>query len=171
MIIVETNVTPKMTEVKANLKRSLERSEHTVSKRPKYNVGGTIYDAMLAPLSPVTTLPVTSTTCLSVSQTIKSDPDLQRDFIELVNLGKKSKLEHFLSENVESININQYCSEGLTPLQRVCQDGGEGSTDVAKVLVRYGADVRLTSRDGWSAVHMATFSGNSTLMLFLLGCR
>lgn len=159
-----------ITDVKANLKRSLERTDHS-SKRPKYTVTGTIYDAMLAPLSPVTTLPVTSHTCLSVLPTIKSDPDVQSDFIELVSLGKKAKLEKFLSENVESININQYCSEGLTPLQRVCQDGGEGSVEVAKVLVRYGADVRLTSRDGWSPVHMSTFSGNSALMLFLLGCR
>merc|ERR1712038_449371 len=42
---------------------------------------------------------------------------------------------------------------------------------LARLLVRFGADTRLSSRDGWSPVHMASFSGNTTLLLFLLSCR
>ena len=168
MIVVES---PQRISVKSSLKRSLDNTTSSgsdkchVVKKPRYS--GTIYEAMLAPLSPVTTLPI-QTIC---SNSVKGDPDLHNDFLDLVSIGKKTKLEKFLEINAESINLNQYSSDGLTPLQRVAQDGGEGSADVAKVLVRYGADTRITSRDGWSAVHMATFSGNSQLLMFLLSCR
>jgi ankyrin repeat protein len=58
-------------------------------------------------------------------------------------------------------------------LQRLCQAGGGGAcvAAAAKLLVRYGADVRLTSRDGWSPLHMASFAGNTELLLYLLSCR
>ena len=91
--------------------------------------------------------------------------------MDLVTIGKKAKLEKFLEVNAEFLNVNQYSTDGLTPLQMVAQEGGEGSADIAKLLVRFGADTRITSRDGWSAMHMATFSGNSQLLMFLLSCR
>ena len=130
---------------------------------------GTIYEAMLPPISPVTTLPIKTI----FKNPRKCDPELQADFLDLVVLGKRTKLEKFLEENIESININQYNTEGLTPLQMVAQDPGsaEAGSEVGELLVKYGADTRLTSRDGWSAVHMATFSGNTRLMMFLLSCR
>ena len=80
-------------------------------------------------------------------------------------------MESWLEEHHECVNLNLYSSEGLTPLQEVCQEGGEGSTELARLLVRFGADTRLSSRDGWSPVHMASFSGNTNLLLFLLSCR
>lgn len=168
MIVVDS---PQSLAVKTSLKRSLERdsSQHSekVTKRPKYV--GTIYEAMLAPISPVTTLPIKTI----FKNPRKCDPELQADFLDLVVLGKRTKLEKFLEENIESININQYNTEGLTPLQMVAQDPGsvEAGSEVGELLVKYGADTRLTSRDGWSAVHMATFSGNTRLMMFLLSCR
>lgn len=166
MIVVDT---PQRISVKSSLKRSLERDSHSpserVNKKPKYV--GTIYEAMLAPISPVTTLPIQTV----YKPSVKCDPSVQTDFLDLVSLGKKSKLERFLRDNVESININQYNEDGLTPLQTVAQDGGEESADIGELLVKYGADTRLTSRDGWSAVHMATFSGNTRLMMYLLTCR
>lgn len=168
MIAVDS---PQRLAVKTSLKRSLERdsSQHSekVAKRPKYV--GTIYEAMLAPISPVTTLPIKTI----FNNPRKCDPELQADFLDLVVLGKRTKLEKFLENNSESININQYNSDGLTPLQMVAQDPGsvEAGSEVGELLVKYGADTRLTSRDGWSAVHMATFSGNTRLMMFLLSCR
>ena len=80
-------------------------------------------------------------------------------------------MESWLEEHHECVNLNLYSADGLTPLQEVCQEGGEGSTELARLLVRFGADTRLSSRDGWSPVHMASFSGNTTLLLFLLSCR
>ena len=168
MIVVDS---PQRLAVKTSLKRALERdSSHPsdkVAKRPKYV--GTIYEAMLAPISPVTTLPIKTV----FNNPGKCDPDLQADFLDLVALGKRTKLEKFLENNIESININQYNGDGLTPLQMVAQDPGaaEAGLEVGELLVRYGADTRLTSRDGWSPVHMATFSGNTRLMMFLLSCR
>ena len=167
MIVVETQ--HRLTAKTAG-KRSLERDSVTNcdkmgAKKPKYC--GTIYEAMLAPISPVTTLPIKTV----YKSQVKCDPHLQADFLDLVTIGKRAKLQRFLEENVESININQYNSEGLTPLQTVAQEGGETSADIGELLVRFGADVRMTSRDGWSAVHMATFSGNTRLMMFLLKCR
>ena len=165
-----------MASVKTSLKRSLERdaashnpaSERVTAKRPKYC--GTIYEAMLAPISPVTTLPVPAL----LRHPGNCDPELQADFLDLVTLGKRAKLERFLEEHSASININQHGQDGLTPLQRVAQDtesSPAAAAEVGELLVRYGADTRLTSRDGWSAVHMATFSGNTRLMMFLLSCR
>ena len=168
MIVVDS---PQRLSVKSSLKRSLERdssatnSDKLSSKRPKYC--GTIYEAMLAPISPVTTLPIHTV----YKNSVKCEPEIQNDFLDLVTLGKRAKLEKFLEENIDNININQYNKDGLTPLQTVAQEGGETSADIGELLVRYGADTRLTSRDGWSAVHMATFSGNTRLMMFLLSCR
>ena len=167
MIVVDS---PQRLSVKSSLKRSLERDSSNknsdkLTKRPKYC--GTIYEAMLAPISPVTTLPIHTV----YKNSVKCEPEIQNDFLDLVALGKRAKLEKFLEENIDSININQYNKDGLTPLQTVAQEGGETSADIGELLVRYGADTRLTSRDGWSAVHMATFSGNTRLMMFLLTCR
>ena len=167
MIVVDS---PQRLSVKSSLKRSLERdslntNSDKLTKRPKYC--GTIYEAMLAPISPVTTLPIHTV----YKNSVKCEPEIQNDFLDLVALGKRAKLEKFLEENIDSININQYNKDGLTPLQTVAQEGGETSADIGELLVRYGADTRLTSRDGWSAVHMATFSGNTRLMMFLLTCR
>ena len=163
--------TPAVT-VRSSLKRSLERDSTAVAekagKKPKHC--GTIYESLLAPLSPATTLPVRQL-APRPAPAPNTDPDLQADFLDLVTIGKPAKLERFLESHAESVNLNQYSGEGLTPLQAVCGAGGAAALELARLLVRYGADTRLTSRDGWSPVHMATFSGNTALMLYLLQCR
>ena len=154
--------------VKAGLKRSLDRETGLVQEKKKPRYVGTIYEAMLAPLAPCTTLPLTR---LPPRTQPQGDPRLQDDLNDLVRLGKREEVEEWLDENSHKVNLNLYSVEGLTPLQEVCQEGGEGSMELARLLVRYGADTRLASRDGWSLVHMASFSGNSSLLLFLLSCR
>merc|ERR1712026_106528 len=142
MIVVDTH---QRLPAKTGGKRSLERdsvASDKMVKKPKYC--GTIYEAMLAPISPVTTLPIKTV----YKSQVKCDPDLQADFLDLVSLGKRAKLERFLEDNLESININQYNSEGLTPLQTVAQEGGETSADIGELLVRFGADVRMTPGTG-----------------------
>lgn len=170
MLMVETSPA-RLGNVKASLKRSIDRDSLLVQeagkvKKPRY--AGTIYEAMLAPLAPATTL---STPRPRPPPQPRGDPGLQADLADLVKLGKKEKMETWLEEHHECVNLNIYSAEGLTPLQEVCQEGGEGSTELARLLVRFGADTRLSSRDGWSPVHMASFSGNTTLLLFLLSCR
>ena len=86
---------------------------------------------------------------------------------------KNHELNEFLAENSDKININEYGEDGVTPLQRLCQNGGASidAAEVAAILVRFGADPRLTSRDGWSAFHMASFSGNLKLLRYLMSVR
>jgi hypothetical protein len=169
MLLVETAPEPRLHgPVKGALKRGIESRESlqeaAKAKRPRY--AGTIYEAMLAPLAPATTPAPRRPPAQP-----RGDPALQADLASLVRLSKRAPLEEWLEEHAECVNLNLYSSEGLTPLQEVCQEGGEGSAELARLLVRFGADTRMASRDGWSPVHMASFSGNSALLLFLLSCR
>ncbi len=139
------------------------------SKIPRHV--GTIYEERLAPLSPATALPVrTNTTAVSASRLRqRPDSDAQDRLLGLVLAADEVALESFLEAHAQSVDINQYdAAEGVTPLQRLCQEGGP--VGMARLLVRYGADVRLTSRDGWSPLHMASVSGNHQLLLYLLRC-
>ena len=159
-----------------------DSSGYTISppsaKIPKYV--GTIYEQRLAPLSPVITLPVPyvnrhgvqpsvpANTTFAKQKMSSVDSSYQNKFMKLVQSGDSNQLDQFLEENGKLIDINRYNEDGVTPIQLVCQDGG--SAAVAKVLVRYGADLRMTSRDGWTALHMATFSGSFALMTFIRNC-
>lgn len=171
MLLVETSPAgpeQRLQGVKASLKRSLEREslvqEAARVKRPRYV--GTIYEAMLAPLATATTVPAPRP-----APQPRGDPALQADLAHLVRLGKRDEMEEWLEEHAECVNLNVYSAEGLTPLQEVCQGGGEAAAGLARLLVRFGADTRLATRDGWSTIHLASFSGNSQLLLFLLSCR
>ena len=138
--------------------------EEPMSKVPRYI--GTIYEERLAPLSPVTSLPVP--VYVGAGHGNSKNNILQVKLLELINLGEETVLDEFLEENGKHVDINQYSEDGVTPLQLVCQEGRKVS--IARVLVKYGADLKLTSRDGWSPIHMATFSGNLQLMNFIRNC-
>ena len=151
---------------KLSLKRKVEDMHgSSPTKKPCYH-RGTIYEAMLSPLIPSQTLPIQTTFCHTTSK--KINPVLQAQLSSLIALANEAKLKAFLQENSDKIDINQYGEDGVTPLQRVCQAGGE--VGLVRLLIRYGANARLTSRDGWSVIHMATYSGNTSLMLYLLSC-
>ena len=145
--------------------RDSECEEEPVSKVPRYI--GTIYEARLAPLSPVTSIPVPSYVGPVVRPRL-GDNQLQQKMLALILRGDQEVLDQFLEENGKYVDVNQYCEDGVTPFQRICQDGG--SVDLARVLVKYGADLRMTSRDGWSPLHMAAFSGNYKLISFIRNC-
>jgi len=138
----------------------------TYAKKPCYR--GTIYEAMLSPLPSAVTLPVHTRVCQPSAKRV--DATLQSRLTGLtggqLQAADEAELRAFLVKHSDRIDINQYGEDGVTPLQRVCQSGGDVA--VVRTLIGYGADARLTSRDGWSAVHMATFSGNTSLMMYLL---
>ena len=140
-----------------------DTEEEPVSKVPRYV--GTIYEQRLAPLSPVTSLPVPAVVGMTRP---RPNSRLQDRLRALIEDGEVAALDDFLEENGKHVDVNQYDEDGVTPLQRLCQDGGQVA--VARVLLKYGADLRLTSRDGWSPLHMATFSGNLKLLIFLRNC-
>ena len=148
---------------------------------------------MLQPLSPVTTFPPCNITNDPGSSTSKQKPitwdvQLQQEFNMLLNesiplanddqnsqisssatqMNSARKVEDFLINHCKSIDINRYNEEGQTPLQRCCL---EGNIQLAKLLVKFGAKSKITTRDGFTTLHIAAFSGQSQMMLFILNQR
>ena len=136
------------------------------SKVPKF---ANKYEEMLQPLSPVTTLP-----CEVVSPRpsrghgIARDEKLQNEFNTVIESRDVEKVEVFLAKHSTEINVNQYNEEGRTSLQQCCV---EGNLALVKVLVKYGADHLITTREGYPTVHLATFANNSDLLMYILNLR
>ena len=154
------------------LKRSNSDSDMKVanlnSKQPRF---ATKYDEMLQPLSPVTTLPVETKQAISIHKTHKSsfDAKLQRQFHNLMGFASNvNDIEDFLTKHSENVDLNEYNEEGRTALQQSCF---EGNLQLAQVLVRFGADSRLTTREGFSALHIAAFSGHSDVLLYIMSLK
>jgi len=63
------------------------------------------------------------------------------------------------------VNIDVFASDGLTALHRCCR---AGNLELVKLLVSYGADVRLATRDGWTPLHIAVGAGHQQVVRFLL---
>jgi hypothetical protein len=188
MIIIQTPAELNQKVNGGSLKRRLEAiseaSSHSSPPAAKkklsagggsscHHLHGTIYEARLGPLSPATTLPPPASTNTRLSGPRPApaavDRRLQAKLLQLLEDPMVEDLVAFLEEHAHRVDMNQYGEDGVTPLQRLCQAGGP--VGVARLLVRYGADVRLTSRDGWSPLHMASFAGNTSLILYLLSCR
>ena len=154
------------------LKRSNSDRDMKVSslnnKQPRF---ATKYDEMLKPLSPVTTLPVETKQGLSILKTHKSsyDVQLQRQFQNLMGIASNVvDIEEFLAKHSENVDLNAYNDEGRTALQQSCF---EGNLRLAQVLVRFGADSRLTTREGFSALHIAAFAGHSDVLLYIMSLK
>ena len=168
--------TPSEINKKLALKRKADEHRNYITsvnnKRPCYR--GTIYESRLLPMPPSTVLPVYSPVYRPAvdRHTASVDESMQAKLLTLLDdtATKTHDLKEFLAENSDKININQYGEDGVTPLHRLCQTGS-GDVEVAATLIRFGADPRLTSRDGWSAFHMASFSGNIKLMRYLMSIR
>ena len=137
-----------------------------VNKKPKF---ATKYDEMLQPLSPMTYLPVESLMLPPTTHRPNFNQASQKQFRSLLESNvKSSEIESFLCENSEKIDINEYNSEGRTALHQSCFDG---NLPMAKVLVRFGANAKLTTRDGFSLLHIAAFTGHSNIMFYILSLR
>ena len=82
--------------------------------------------------------------------------------------GSEEDLDRLLSHHSEKIDINRYGCDGRTPLQDLCS---RGMLPHVKLLVAYGADTRRRTREGWSTLHIAAFSGNTELLSYILQCN
>ncbi|XP_023321714.1 notch-regulated ankyrin repeat-containing protein B [Eurytemora carolleeae] len=126
-----------------------------------------IYEERLEPLYPART----DTTLLRPmpKSTHRSEYDsvLQKKFDILVEQRNYQELEDLLRSSSHCININQYDSVGQTPLQSFCMSG---DLNLVQLMVRYGADTQLSSRDGWSTLHYASYSGVQEVLLCVLRC-
>ena len=137
-----------------------------VNRKPRFP---TIYHEALQPLLPVTTLPVPSTAPVNLSGNPKVCAVLQEQFLNLLRISDLSEIESFLKEHSENMDLNHCVNEwGELPLHEACV---RGDLSLAKLLIQFGADHRLTNRDGFSPLHLASFSGNPQLINFVINLR
>ena len=79
-----------------------------------------------------------------------------------------SQLRVLLDELRTSVDVNGYNCDGQTALHQSCLSG---NLDLVKLLVTFGADVRLANRDGWSALHIAAWKGHRDIALYLINAN
>ena len=167
-------------------------TSHNTFSNPQVNSSRlkfpTKYHEMLQPLSPVTTLPVEEVIRRPLpnkTHITEHDVQLQQQFHSLVDnattcqvsktttnnentllSSRVNSLEDFLVHHSENIDVNQYNTDGQTALQQSCL---AGNLPLVKLLVRFGANMKLTTREGFSILHIAAFSGHSDLLTFVMG--
>jgi len=91
-----------------------------------------------------------------------------KDFLLAVRDGNMDELERLLETKDGKINVNVYDKEGQTALHQSCLDG---NLELVKLLVRFGADVKLANRDGWNALHIAAYGGHQDIALYLISAN
>lgn len=79
--------------------------------------------------------------------------------------GDPGELQQILQRWEGTVNVNLFDHDGQTALHQSCIDG---NLELVKLLVKFGADVRLANRDGWSAMHIAAYGGHRDIALYLI---
>ncbi|XP_038045880.1 notch-regulated ankyrin repeat-containing protein-like [Patiria miniata] len=93
----------------------------------------------------------------------------QRSFHDAVRRGDPKELTRLLSGALNgTFNVNVFDGEGQTPLH---QSVLIGDLELVKLLVQFGADVRLANKDGWNALHIAAYGGHDDIVLYLIRRR
>ena len=107
------------------------------------------------------------------------DEALQAAFRGAADAGDSAEVARLLrSAGAGGVDIDRYGADGRTPLLRACaaaaaEDSSADrrkSLDLVRLLVDHGADVRLRTREGWSALHVASFGGCPELVSYLIRC-
>ena len=137
-------------------------SRSFVNKKPKFP---TRYHEMLQPLSPVTMLPVKIHQEVNAPQKPGVNAERQEEFLKLMRTCDAEEVEVFLRAHSENIDINKFSEEGETALHTACH---EGNVSCAEILLRFGANPRITTRNGFSIVHLASFSGSAETLAFAI---
>jgi ankyrin repeat protein len=78
------------------------------------------------------------------------------------------KIECFLRQHSENIDINRFNVDGQTALHEACQ---LGNVACVKTLLLFGANPILTNRDGFSILHLSAFSGNPELLSIAMNLK
>ncbi|XP_041908712.1 notch-regulated ankyrin repeat-containing protein [Corvus kubaryi] len=82
------------------------------------------------------------------------------------DIGNTKELQSLLQNMTNcEFNVNSFGPEGQTALHQSVIDG---NLELVKLLVKFGADIRLANRDGWSALHIAAFGGHQDIVLYLI---
>ncbi|XP_019720312.1 notch-regulated ankyrin repeat-containing protein A isoform X1 [Hippocampus comes] len=115
--------------------------------------------------APSLPLPLSSNAAMSQAD-VSTCSAPQRVFQEAVKRGNTKEL-HSLLQNMTNceFNVNSFGPEGQTALHQSVIDG---NLELVKLLVKFGADIRLANREGWSALHIAAFGGHQDIVLYLI---
>lgn len=89
----------------------------------------------------------------------------QRGFLDAVRNGDTVELKKILESREGKVNVNSFDNEGQTALHQSCMNG---NLKLVKLLVKFGADIRLANSDGWNPLHIAAYSGHQDITLYLL---
>ena len=141
------------------------RQHQFVNKKPKFQ---TKYHAALQPLSPCTTLSVRSSRPAPPPANRVINVQRQEEFHKLMRGCDIDKIETFLRAHSENIDINKFSEAGETALHSACQ---EGNVVCAKVLLKFGANPRLSTRSGFSLFHLAAFAGSPEILSLVTEVR
>ena len=88
-------------------------------------------------------------------------------FHEAVRLENYTELARLLRASPPArLDVNIFDRHGQTPLH---QSVLKGNLEMVKLLVHCGADVALANRDGWNAVHIASYRGYYDIAHYLIG--
>nr|ACO13113.1 Notch-regulated ankyrin repeat-containing protein B [Lepeophtheirus salmonis] len=143
--------------------RSSRSSNPYVNKKPRF---ANIYEERLQPLSPCTILsdPSLSPSLPPVGERLS---ERQTEFLKLIRDSKASPLvQEFLSIHSENISINAFdISSGYTALHSaiLSQD-----SSLVRLLLQYGSNPHIRTRDGLSCVHLAAFGTDPAILNMVL---
>jgi len=95
------------------------------------------------------------------------NPAMQAAFTNACKAGDRLTLDGLLRRSSGQIDVDLYGDDGRTALHRASADG---QLPLVRLLVAHGADTQLRTREGWSAVHLASFaaSGGADTVAYLL---
>jgi len=112
-----------------------------------------------------------STTLITIQNHLELNPSEIDSVEELFNctalhyavFHNRSDVVHFLCEKGADLNVQN--KHGLTPV--LCA-ADKNFTSLVRILVKFGANLRLTDNQGFSLLHKAVLSSNLDLVQFLL---
>lgn len=98
---------------------------------------------------------------------VSYNPSLQARFNNALQNQDYRELQDLLDTSSDHIDINKYNQDGQTPIQQACISG---QLAMVQLMIRYGADPNMRSRDGWATLHLASFYGNSEILQYIILC-
>jgi len=129
---------------------------------PRYN---NIYEERLLPLLPSVTEPNRNTKPIPHATHKHFNKNKQAKFDNALRNCDFTELQDLLSCHSEDIDVNLINEDGNTPVQAAAISG---NLDIVRLLIRCGADPSLTSRDGWSTLHLAAYSGHTEITQYIM---
>ncbi|CAL8112723.1 unnamed protein product [Orchesella dallaii] len=91
--------------------------------------------------------------------------DVQHQTAKNFHLALEQNNPSLLLEIVKNHHVDSMDKDGLTLLHRSVL---AERIEFVQQLISLGANVTLASRDGWSPLHLAAFTGNNEILVFLL---